>query len=127
MRHPDFITRAIAEIGVPHFAIEYLPGNMSKPPRGQIATLLGKGRDVVQRVTVHGPEEWGTAIQRVSPPPTPPHNVADLSESVMASSFAATMRGGGHAPPRERLLQRLGRSGYDFGTESWILNFHTPE
>jgi hypothetical protein len=38
-------------------------------------------------------------IWRVSPP----HNVADLSESVIANSFAATLRGGGHAPPRERL------------------------
>jgi hypothetical protein len=33
-----------------------------------------------------------------APPPTPPHNVADLSEFVIASSFAATLRGGGHAP-----------------------------
>ena len=30
---------------------------------------------------------------------TPPHNVAAWSESVKASSFAATLRGGGHAPP----------------------------
>ena len=50
-------------------------------------------------VTVHGPEGRGTAIWRVSPP----HNVADLGGSVTASSFAATLRGGGHAPPRERL------------------------
>jgi hypothetical protein len=42
-------------------------------------------------------------IWRVSPPPTPPHNVADLSELVIASSSAATLRGGGHAPTRERL------------------------
>jgi hypothetical protein len=54
-------------------------------------------------VTVHGPKGRGTAIWRVSPPPTPPHNVADLSGFVTASSFAATLRGGGHAPPRERL------------------------
>jgi hypothetical protein len=54
-------------------------------------------------VTVHGLEGQGIAFWRVSPPPTPPHNVADLSESVMASSFAATLWGGGHAPPRERL------------------------
>jgi hypothetical protein len=50
-------------------------------------------------VTVHGLEGQDIAFWRVSPP----HNVADLSESVMASSFAATLRGGGHAPPRERL------------------------
>jgi hypothetical protein len=55
------------------------------------------------RVTVHGQGERGTAIWRVSPPPTPPHNVADLSEFVMANSFAATLRGGGHLTPRERL------------------------
>jgi hypothetical protein len=54
-------------------------------------------------VTVHGLEGQDIAFWRVSPPPTPPHNVADLSESVMAGSFAATLRGGGHAPPRERL------------------------
>jgi hypothetical protein len=53
-------------------------------------------------VTVHGPEGRGTAIWRVSPPPTPPHNVADLSGFVTARSFAATLRGGGHATPRER-------------------------
>jgi hypothetical protein len=28
-------------------------------------------------------------------PKTPPHNVADWSESVKASSFTATLRGGG--------------------------------
>ena len=35
------------------------------------------------------------AIWRVSPPPTPPHNVADLRESVASKPFAATLRGGG--------------------------------
>jgi hypothetical protein len=54
-------------------------------------------------VTVHGLQGQAIAFWRVSPPPTPPHHVADLSVSVMASSFAATLRGGGHAPPRERL------------------------
>jgi 4-amino-4-deoxy-L-arabinose transferase-like glycosyltransferase len=34
----------------------------------------------------------------------PPRNVADLSESVKASSFAATLRGGGYVTPRDRLL-----------------------
>ena len=50
-------------------------------------------------VAVHGQGERGTAIWRVSPP----HNVADLSEFVMANSFAATLRGEGHLTPRERL------------------------
>jgi hypothetical protein len=53
---------------------------------------------------VHGPGGRDTAIWRVSPPPTPPDNVAELSESVMAGSFAATLRGGGHVATRERLL-----------------------
>jgi hypothetical protein len=61
-------------------------------------------------VTVHGPEGRDTVIWRASPPPTPPHNVADLSESVIANSFAATLRGGGHAPPRERLQLELRRA-----------------
>ena len=39
----------------------------------------------------------GTAVSRVSPPPTPPHNVADLSDCVMAGSIAATLQGGGNA------------------------------
>jgi outer membrane protein assembly factor BamD (BamD/ComL family) len=55
---------------------------------------------VAKRVTVHGP------VERVSPPPIPPHNVADLSHSGIAGSIAATLRGGGHAPPRERLSKR---------------------
>ena len=54
-------------------------------------------------VTVHGSGRRGSATCRVSPPPTPPHNVADLGESVMAASVAATLRGGGHAPTCERL------------------------
>ena len=66
------------------------PCRLSQRERGRVAT-------------VHGAGERDTEIWRVSPPPTPPHAVADLSESVMASSFAATLRGGGHAPTRERL------------------------
>jgi hypothetical protein len=54
-------------------------------------------------VTVHGSGRRGSATCRVSPPPTPPHNVADSGESVMAASVAATLRGGGHAPTCERL------------------------
>jgi len=46
-------------------------------------------------VTVHGSGRLGTAIRRVSPPPTPPHNVADLSTFPMVGSVAATLRGGG--------------------------------
>jgi hypothetical protein len=53
--------------------------------------------------TVPGLEGQDIAFWRVSPPPTPPHNVADLSEFIMASSFAATLRGGGHVMPCERL------------------------
>jgi len=49
-------------------------------------------------VTVRGLEGRGTAMPRVSPPPTPPHNVADLSQSVMAGSSAATLRGRGARP-----------------------------
>jgi hypothetical protein len=49
----------------------------------------------VKMITVHGPGERGTAIWRVSPPPTPPHNVAALSEPVVAELLAATLRGGG--------------------------------
>jgi hypothetical protein len=41
----------------------------------------------------------GTAIWRVSPPPTPPHNVADLTELVPPRSSAATLRGGGTPDP----------------------------
>jgi hypothetical protein len=41
---------------------------------------------------VHGLGRRGTAIWRVSPPSTPPHNVADLSRCVKAGSFAATLR-----------------------------------
>jgi hypothetical protein len=55
-------------------------------------------RSALTRVTVHG-FGGNIAIWRVSPP----HNVADLSEFVTASSSAATLRGGGHAPTRERL------------------------
>jgi len=54
-------------------------------------------------VTLHDLEGQGTATWRVSPPPTPPRNVADFSQSVRARSFAATLRGGGLATPRERL------------------------
>jgi serine/threonine protein kinase len=54
-------------------------------------------------VTVHGSEGRDTAIWRVSPLPTPPHNVADLRELVPSRSSAATLRGGGHAATRERL------------------------
>jgi hypothetical protein len=50
-------------------------------------------------VTVHGLEGQDRAFWRVSPPPTPPHNVADLSEFVVAKSFAATLRGGGTRRP----------------------------
>ena len=51
----------------------------------------------------HESPRWGLATRRVSPPPTPPHNVADQNESVVAGPCAATLRGGGHAPTRERL------------------------
>jgi hypothetical protein len=58
----------------------------------------------------------GRAIWRVSPPPTPPHNVADWSESVKTSSFAATLRGGGHVPTRERLRKwRVAANSLDRG------------
>ena len=72
------------------------------------ATLRGGGHApprerLPEVVTGHGADGGRTAIWRVSPPPAPPHNVADMSESFMARSFAATLRGGGHAPPRERL------------------------
>ena len=40
-------------------------------------------------------------------PKTPPHSLADWSESAKASSFAATLWGGGHAPTRERFLLGL--------------------
>jgi hypothetical protein len=60
---------------------------------------------VTCELTVHGPERRDTVIWRVSPP----HNVAELSESVIANSFAATLRGGGHAPQRERLPCELTR------------------
>jgi hypothetical protein len=73
------------------------------------------------RVTVHGQGERGTAIWRVSPPPTPPHNVADLSEFVMANSFAATLRGGGHAPARERLRIRSGSRQLQMGNPSEVI------
>jgi hypothetical protein len=59
----------------------------------------GKIQRLIRAVTVRAPGERGTAISRVSPP----HNVADLSDSVKANFFAATLRGGGHAPTRERL------------------------
>jgi hypothetical protein len=54
-------------------------------------------------VAVHGLGRRGTAIQRISPPPNPPHNNSDLSESVTANTNAATLRGGGHRPTRGQL------------------------
>ena len=60
---------------------------------GLVSELKRKG------VTVPGPEERGHSnlegFPPVASPPTPPHNVADLSESVMASSCAATLRSRG--------------------------------
>jgi hypothetical protein len=47
---------------------------------------------------LNGVRGRGRAIWRVSPPPTPPHNVADLRESVPSKSSAATLRGGGARP-----------------------------
>jgi hypothetical protein len=75
---------------------------------GLLTVTQGLGAEPPQeaKVTVHGQRERGTAIWRVSPPPTPPHNVADLSEFVMANSCAATLRGGGHLTPRERLQEK---------------------
>lgn len=49
--------------------------------------------------TADEPEASGSTIWRVSPP----HNVAGSSESVIANTVAATSRGGGHVPQRERL------------------------
>jgi hypothetical protein len=46
----------------------------------------------------------------LAPPPTPPHNVADFRESVPSKSSAATLRGGGHAPTRERLRRGVAES-----------------
>ena len=48
------------------------------------------GSGLYQKVTVHGPEGEGreTAIWRGSPPPTPPHNVGDLSERPPAELVA---------------------------------------
>jgi hypothetical protein len=59
-------------------------------------------RDTTGR-TVQGLGRRGTAIPRISPP----HKVADLSASGMASSCAATLRGGGHVPSGERLPMGL--------------------
>jgi beta-lactamase regulating signal transducer with metallopeptidase domain len=57
-------------------------------------------------VTVHGPRGRDTAIHDdfppLAPPPTPPHNVADLSDFVVANFFAATLRGGGYVTPSHR-------------------------
>jgi cytochrome b subunit of formate dehydrogenase len=78
---------------------------------GAILSMWSRRRKSARRrVTVHGSGARGTAIQRTplpqTPPPNPPHNVADLSDSIMAGSSAATLRGGGHATGRERLRRR---------------------
>ena len=77
-------------------AVAYLIGLLT------VTQGLGAEPPQEEKVTVHGQRERGTAIWRVSPP----HNVADLSEFVMANSCAATLRGGGHLTPRERLPWR---------------------
>ena len=61
------------------------------------ATSVDAGLPVEVPGTGHGPEEQGT------PPPPPSHEVADLSDSVMAGCNAATSRGRGHAATREEL------------------------
>ena len=81
-------TENVADVGL---RLKYAPA--------QTELLSGVGSSV----TVHGLERQDSAFWRVSPPSNPPHNVADLSEFVTANSFAATLRGGGHAPAREQL------------------------
>jgi hypothetical protein len=54
---------------------------------------------------------------RVAPPPTPPHNVADLSLAALASSFAATLRAVGHTP----LCKRLGCAALPLALAFWLM------
>ena len=90
-----------------------LPGTAMAPVSSSDKTrrYLGKrrhfGNSVGGSVTVHGAEGRDTAIHRVSPPPTPPHNVAGgVCSEVNVYRRQRCGAGGSHSP-RERLPQVL--------------------
>jgi hypothetical protein len=95
--------------------------------RWRLSRLLRSVINSPLRVTVHGQEAQDTAIRDDFPPlaplSTPPHNVANLSQFVMARSFAATLRGGetrqitvSRPSARERLPDELPVTSSDFNS-----------
>jgi len=82
-------------------ALERLAMQVDDAYTHQYATREGTRARLQYGVTAAGLAGQAPAFWRVSPPPipppAPPHDFADLSQSEMASSCAATWRGGGHA------------------------------